>query len=244
MPRFTRAETPIKVDSEEVELSSLDKIALDTGIAHGLADATKKVLAEIRKEFFNAITIQIEAEKTPLAKKTVAVPTSIPVDDASAYALKYNPGWRLVESRVMPDGSAKVIIEEDPAFRSYSHIVRVENPDEGEYKGYHVSRSVVSGSVLLDDERLKKEDKALWEEITYIPMYESLANMLLGSGVDPEEVDTRLQKYLGDNLKRILKPLTDLTAKQQKRIKPYMYEGPKTLKLLVREAKDAELAGL
>lgn len=241
MPKFTQdpviQSEPENPESTE-EPKTLDEIAADTGVAHTLKTESEALLKTLKKEFFDAATAQIDPKS--LATKTVAIPTSVPVDDSKAFALKYNPGWVFVEQRAMPNGSVRVIIQEDPAFRSFSHVVRVDDET-----GYHVSRSVASGSVLVDDERLKVEDKRLYEEVTYVPMYDALTDMLSQDDrLTAVEIDARIQEYVGDQLTRTLVSLKDLTPKQQRALKPYMYEGPKQARLLVRTAKESELAGL
>jgi hypothetical protein len=198
------------------------------------AEDEQKIL---RTDFFLAAAIENASKK--LARKTVVTPASVQTsEEASAYAELYYTGWKIVEN----DDVRKVIIEEDPDFLPYSIVVPIDggviDAKGKEHPGYVITKSIVSGSAMLDIDRLQIEDPELYEQVTYVPLIEQ-AIAVYGEGNRYVE---DLQALVADlNLPRLPKNPDLLTDEQAARIKQYSYESPKTKKLLVRFAKEDEL---
>lgn len=147
---------------------------------------------KLKKEFFEAITEEFEGSDT-LAEKVVEI-EGLELDDARDLAVKLNPGWTVIAERPHPDteGWWEFVVQEDPAFQPFTI----------DYEGVTFQRQVVSGSVYVDDKRLRAEDPELWEQITFVPPLPS----------------------------RKLRPLDDLEPELQARVQKYMYEGTPTVK--------------
>lgn len=188
----------------------------------------------LREEFFDAITESFEGED--LARKTVAIPEDI--INATEWAEKYNPGWRVVMIQ-----SEQVILEEDPAFKSSMIVVRTDpfevsaptkkKPDRVKtVYGYVVTKTIRSGTTLIDADRMREVDADLYNQVTTLPpWWEGIKEFVTG---DPAKVFAALGEY------RVLRD--NLTDKEIAAIKPYVYEGPKTKALNVSYAAEDEQA--
>ena len=147
------------------------------------------------------------------------------------YIEKYFPDWTVkeVDNRVTPIQS--IVVQENPAFKSYTEIV---NLDPWEVKGktvygYVISRSVASGQIYVDDERLANLDSDLYSEVTE---WEN-SDLIYLLGLSDEQLE-------GTGWPRLVKSPDDLTPAQVEKLKPYLYPAPSTAKLLVRYAKEDE----
>lgn len=161
---------------------------------------------EEKDEFFELATAQ-EAQKT-LATKTVEISPARSEEEARSYLAKYYPRWNvsgLLEGE--EEGLfVKAAIEENPAFKD----AVVVNPRDGRV----YARSVVDGPALLDDERLKAEDLALYESITFKTPWDE----------------------------QILWPLDQLSEEKIGALTDYIYHDKPRIKLLPpRKAKPEEL---
>lgn len=89
-------------------------------------------------------------------------------------------------------------------FRMIDNEVGEDKPFEfvNESDGFLYSRQISQGAPSLDDEKLRKEDPELWEEITHVP--------------EPE---------------RVLKPLEELDPDQIAKLGNYLVPGKKMNKL-------------
>lgn len=198
-------------------MSDINSIAGDLGDTYFIVKESEKLRDSLRTEFFDAAK---EAQaKESLAQKTWTSPEAS--GDPTALALKYNPGW-LIES-VEED---RVILVEDPDFKQVSVTAT------GERDTYVVTKQIRSGSTLVDDERLQKDDPILWENVSYIPGLDVLSEWIPDKHLDD------IAEKLG--LKRQLRNPNDLTPEDVEAIKPYVYEGKKTKALTVKVSKDEE----
>lgn len=234
VPNFSKG---LKKETEEPETRTTQEIAEELGEVYFIEKEAKDELGEYRKEFFLAATLEQAAG--PLAQKTWQV---VGGDESNAreVAQRYNPGWLIVEVQPNKNGFG-VVLEEDPNFKGYQIVVAIPKTESG----YKVTKTIRSGSVVVDDERLSFEDPELWDEVTEWPYYETIRNLLHNNNVDYDEVDARLAVwYAQSEFKRRLKPLESLSVEQTKRIQPYLYETPKTIALNVAMAKKGELADL
>lgn len=193
----------------------------------------KEALEDGRLDFFKAAS-RTFAEKD-LARKTVEIPED-QSSDPEGYALRYNPGWRVVETH-----EDSVVIQEDPDFQPFTRVYSFDEPREAIVRGktqkvygYVVTRVIQSGSAFLDDERLVEVDPDFYKEVT------TWANLDLIHKIEIFHND--IWYDLEDmNWPRELKPLEDLTKEQYNKVQQFSYEGPKVIKLNVRYAKQSDL---
>lgn len=185
------------------------------------AEAEKEVL---RKQFFDACTEA--ARKSGLAQRTAIVPDDIVgTTNISEYAERYNPGWLVISI----DGS-KVLIEEDPSLKGITEVVLMDMLDRNGKKqpGVVVTKTIVSGSVMVDTERMIAIDPDLYADVT----------MWKGLPIDDLAIDDYLEEI---GWPREIRP--DLSDSQIESIKEYTYEGRRSAKLNVRYAKPDESPG-
>lgn len=173
----------------------IEEILAELGPAYIGWKENEKKKDKLKKEFFETATEELQGET--LAKKTVKLPGPTE-DEATELCKKKYPGWIIDQVILSPDtdleGWFRFTLSEDPALQPYT----------AEYEGVEFSRQIVSGSVFVDDERLKKEDPELWDEITFIP---------------PPPPP-----------KRRLRVIEELEPELQAKVQEYMYEGPPTVK--------------
>lgn len=244
MPTIPKETPPRDPTTVATELGEVYYIRLD-------AETEQK---ELRNEYFEAATVAQSSEA--LAQKTVVLPYPMGLEEAFAFAEKYNSGWRVVKSTIVGGEVEKVVLEEDPNFKGHSEIILV--PPRGDddpggvwdfkgqwHPGYVVTKTVRAGSALIDDERLCEEEPTLWEAITEYPNFDLYWEIARESTPEEEMEDKELYDWLVSIFRmRGLDPvLTDpktWTVEEADAIRPYAYEGPKTLALNVRYAKDDE----
>jgi hypothetical protein len=217
MPKFNKEEA-LTVEEEW----DFDEFIQKLGGIYFEHKKLKEDLAKRRGEFFTKAAESFPEES--LAKKTVEIPED-QLADAEGFATRYNTGWRVVEVK-----ENKVVIQEDPDVKPFVWVHKFDTPIDGKY-GYVVTKSITSGSMVLDDERLTALDPSFYEEITQWK-YPELA---YAAGGGDEWLDS-----IG--WPRELKPLEDLTKYQYAEVQQYLYELPKSAKLLVRYAKADESA--
>jgi hypothetical protein len=213
----------------------LDDIALSTAEWHTHQAEAAKYLKEDRQELFDTITaIKREGMR---ARKTVVIAKS----DVSNFVAAeervdlYNPGW-LRDKASETDNDYHFILIEDPAFMQ--HEIRVpasEDFADAFPNGWTVTKTVRSGTPMIDLDRMKKDDPDLYIEVTYVEYYDVLRDLVYEANVDPDEVDARIAKY---NFPRQPKSSEQLTPEQMVAVQPYTYEGKKTVALNVRPYKD------
>jgi hypothetical protein len=207
---------------------TLNQICDDLCDAYFIKKDAEREQAQLRVEFFDKATE--ESASLPLARKVLLKYTNDPEQ-----VQKYNPGWCILDTK-KAKGGWKFSLEEDPAFKEYVYIIR-----HGNDFGYHIKRSIVSGSLVLDDECLRDEWPELWHRITEQPLHSILVNLATECGVD--DPDQIAAEFATDSLlPRNLLPLESLDDELRHKIKPYLYEAPPTVKLLIRKAKKEELS--
>jgi hypothetical protein len=226
---------------EEPEQRKAIEVAADLGEVYYIAKDAEAEQKELRNEFFQAATVAQEAQA--LARKTVEVPEALDVSEAKAFALKYNPGWRVVQSEFEDDHPSKIILEEDPEFKGHSEVVLVEEPvvdSKGKkHPGYVVAKTVRAGSKLVDDERMKEEEPGLYDALIEYPNFDLLAGLAEHWEIDydPETII----KFMKDRgVQPVLRNPSTWTPDELSEARPFIYEGPKTLALNVRYAKNDE----
>lgn len=192
---------------------------------------------KLREDFFLAAALENQSQT--LAQKTVVAPSSLETTEkVTAFAKLYNPGWRVIE----PVQKFNVVIEQDPDYLPYSIVIPIDDgiidAKGNEHPGYVITKSIVSGSLTLDDERLRKENLKLYNQVTYIPLLDQ-ARDFWG---EKSTTFTDLESAFGSlSVPRVLKSPDLLTPAQSAKIQAYSYESAKTKKLLVRFAKEDEL---
>jgi hypothetical protein len=184
MPKFEKPRAP-------------EEIAVEIGEAH----SAKGKLEKLRKEFFDYIRDQKKATK--LARRSVRVDKEkYELAAAEERAVKLNPGYRRITT-VERDDHWKILLEQDPNFLGDSYITG--SKDE---PGVVVTKTIRSGSSLVELDRLKQDDPDLYEQVTFIPPVDR----------QPKNPD-------------------ELTEEQLAKLQPYLYEGAPTAALNVRKAK-------
>lgn len=214
-----------------------EQIAPELGEVYWFWKDAEDEKEKLRKEFFDAVT-RSHAE-SDLAHKTFICPDQIvAIDEALQYAEQYNPGWNAY-STVAGAHPYHVVMREDPALKAGVEVVEVKDDFDpakdgvwdrkGQWHpGYVVTKSIVGGSAMIDTDRMQKWDQALWHELTQY------------QGFPPDDqLETSVIQTLEEiNWPRVIGHLDkDGVAK----VKPYTYEGKRTVKLLVRYAKDDDL---
>jgi len=155
--------------------------------------------SELRKKFFEIADKQHEV----LAEKIIAT-SADSLADAISKVEKLYPDWKVLSATEI-HGTYDVRIQEDPKYKPFTFV----NPDDGMV----YQKQVVSGAVMLDDERFKEDHPMLYEIVTHIP--------------EP---------------KRELRPLDELSDEQIAILQDYIYEGKPVVKLAApRKAKEDEL---
>lgn len=223
MPKFT------KDAAETTETPTLEDITLKLGEADSLKKSSDKDRTKYKDLFFATATAMLS--EGPLARKTVEIPKG--TEGVEDFILSHNPGWSLMQ---VSEDETKAVLEQDPKYLPFQFI----NPKDG--KVY--ARSVREGSPMLDDDRLKVEDPDLYEEVTDIPGISLLRDFMDWIGGDSDDLDSVFDfaAEYEDRFPRVLKPLDDLSAQQIEDLKPYIYEGPKTVVLNApRKAKPEEM---
>lgn len=234
-----------KFTAPEPEAPDLDSIAADLGEVYFIEKDAKSERERLRGEFFKAATATFTPER--LAQKTVVPPSDIQAqgeDSARAYAAQYNPGWTVIEVEENDKGGMwAILIREDPDYKPYQDVVEIEGGVTDRkgvnHPGYVVSRSISTGSPMLDTERLQAVDFDLYLRATVIENYDLLSQLLYQAGVGNEYIDKRLNE---SNLPRVPLPPDSLSAEDAEAIREFSFEGPKpTPKLLIRYAKEEEV---
>lgn len=216
-----------------------EQIASELGEVYWFWKDAEHEKEKLRKEFFQAVTDSFDVED--LAEKTVSLPEHVAEDELAEYAEQYHPGWKLVKST-----GIKLLLREDPALKAGVQTVLFRSVDEATeeegitgvydrkgvwHPGYVVTKSIVGGSALIDTERMQSYDPDLWDELSEWQSF---------PGVDQQSDPT-----LDDRLEALGWPriIGKLGAAGVKAVRPYSYEGKRTVKLLVRYAKDEDVPG-
>ena len=96
-----------------------------------------------------------------------------------------------------------------------------------------------AGVPQIDDARMKLADPGLYDAVTRPQGYDWIFAMLSDFSVEAREVDDMIQQRLPSDWPVELRD--DLTPEEVEEIRPYTYEGKKTLALKVRYAKESEV---
>lgn len=231
MPKFKKEEpkrTPEEVASELGEVYWIWKDG----------EAEKE---ELRKEFFKVAADSYS--ESDLATKTVVLPKDIVMsEDAESYALKYNPGWMFSSFTDDSGDPFKIVLKEDPNLKEWTEVVIVDEGVEDRsgkiHPGYVISKTIIGGSALVDDDRLKNLDPDLWEDVSEYSNWEYFSELANELDKSEEWMKTWLAHK---DWPKIIK--TNLSSELIEAIKEYSYEGPRSIRLNVRYAKDDETPG-
>lgn len=226
MPNYKREPEPDKP-------RSLPEVAEEVGGVYYVKKDASDDLEKLRKEFFTVAALEKASEG--LAQKVAEAPESIAdPDEARAFVERYHTGWRVIEDKDV-DAPYVFLIEEDPDYKGHSIVIPIDGgviDSKGkEHPGYVVTKTIRSGTILLDDERLLQDDPELYQEVTE---------------PDPT-IYGFVTKFMANNpgiitrIPRVPKNPDALTDEQSEAIRPYLYEDAKTLALNVRYAKEEEL---
>lgn len=199
---------------------TLTEILDDLDSAYGEWKGGEKDKNKYKDEFFK---LAVEALKDETqAEKVVEIRASNTVQAGEIIGQRY-PTWELDDIRKHPDreGYFEAIIRENPYYQSFSI----------DHNGKTYQRQVISGSAMLDDERLQRDDPELWKKVSDFEHRATLENIIYECGIDGQEVAEKLDN-LGEayGLPRQLKPLEDLDPEVLAQLQEYMYEGKPTIK--------------
>jgi len=212
----------------------IDIISRQFGRAYETAKLAQSEKQEKQALFFEACTQ--EAANNILARFLVPI-TDENSADPVAYVQLYHPGYRY-----LGQSASHLIVEEDPELVKFSWVDKKN--------GMVYGRTVVDGGTRLDDERLRLEDKDLWEVVSGWPepFYSLLKDALLP--VD-DEVSDRLGLGLEDYIDQVFsakgfaRALTDpanWSKEQLDKVQRYMIPGALTVRLVApRKATEEEL---
>lgn len=221
---------------DEPALKNPNQIAAEVAEVYYIEKDAAIELKDLRADFFLAASL--EAQGQTLARKTVAVPDTIEPEDSKAYVEQYNAGWRILEQ----DKKGRFVIEEDPDFIGYVSVIPVGNgvaDSKGKvHPGYVVTKTIRSGTTMFDEERLAQDDEELWEEVMTFRNWDRMVEIGKGFGLNVHEVRDWLIQI---EWQRELKPESEIDPGNVPLIQVYFYEGPKTIALNVRYAKDEDL---
>lgn len=132
-----------------------ENVTTDLGISYRLAKEADKRKSESRSKFFELINEQENEEPTEF----VFVKASSELE-AVFRINKYRPAHRVVNSREV-DGGYEFELQIDSKYRTFTYV----NPSDGMV----YSRQARSGSLHIDEERLRDENPELYERVTYVP---------------------------------------------------------------------------
>lgn len=229
-------------DDEILDEIDINELAADLAEVYYIEKDAKSEKEGLRVTFFQEATKTFEA--SDLARKTVEVPDDISASDSFDYALRYNPGWILDEKQ--PGVGKTVILLEDPNLKPHIEVIEIpggitemKKGKEVTHPGYVVTKSVRSGSAMIDDERMKNSDPALYDALFVPQGFKWISDMVYEAGVDGNDVDEHIDAFLPEDWPKVLRD--DLSSEEIESLKPYSFEGPKTLALLVRYAKADEI---
>lgn len=213
---------------------SLIKITSQLGEGYRSWKKNEKEKNGAKQEFFDEAT-KILSES--VEERLVEIATTDSQTVEHIIEQRY-PRYHLIDHRPIGEDRYEVIIEENPALQPFS-FVNIED-------GYVYSRQVIDGSVILDDEAIKKAMPDLYGQITEIPMYDYFANLIYEAGVPHQDIESHLAKHFEHYPPpRGLKPLESLTPEQLAALDDFIYYSKPTVKLgAPRKAKPEELEEL
>lgn len=185
-------------------MSNLGDITSKLGEEYRAWKAHEKTKEAARKEFFSAVNQHLSGKR---AEKLVEV--AAPSEEQARQELERRyPAWSIDDMRVSSEGRYEAIIVENPEFQKFTFV----NSEDG----YVYGRSVSSGSIFLDEDRLQAENPELWERVTFVP--------------EPQ---------------RQLKSFDELSKEDLAALTDFMYEGKPSVRLLPpRKATEEELSEL
>jgi hypothetical protein len=214
---------------------SLNDITAELGTAYKEWKGGEKKKNAAKDKFFMAINAELN-EQIPAQTYAVSGPWGVGMseEDAREEFVKRHPGWNVEELRVCSEGWEAILVE-DITLAPFTYV----NKDEGMV----YQRQVVSGSIMLDDERLQADDPELWNLVMEIPNRQIIENVMYECGQEPEDLSAALDTlWTNYNGPRTLKPLETLDDEVLARLSDYIYEGRPTVKLAApRKAKAEEL---
>lgn len=180
-------------------MSELTEITKKLGSAYAEVKKWDKVKSESRKEFFKVVSSQHET----LASKFVDVQADN-LAQAIELAETYHPGWTALSAAESENGYS-VRMQENAEFKPFTFI----NHEDGMV----YQKQIVAGSIMFDDERLKRDHPDIYDKVTFVP--------------EPE---------------RQLKPFEEIEDELLPILQDYIYEGKPVVKLAApRKAKPEEL---
>jgi uncharacterized membrane protein YkoI len=142
----------------------------------------------LKDQFFSLLTSTIDRQTA--ATQIVYVGEVADKEEAKAFALKRNPGWKVIATYmdVPKEGPPvwSVSLEEDLTYKPAAYINRKE--------GMVYQRTVAEGATYLDDEEIRENNPELWAAITREKVIEEMIPL--------EELDAEIIEQLSEYVYR------------------------------------------
>jgi hypothetical protein len=188
---------------------------------------------KLKDEFFEAITAELAQGE--LAEQIILVEDAATPQEGEEWIEKRNPFWEVTDFRANPE----------PDGMGYEYII-TERP---EYKDFYIDfdgktygRQVAQGPTLIDEEEIEENDPEFFWEITEFQdekIVQSVIDFLYDTSDDVERFEALMSYGAEMNLKRVLKPIDELSPDQLAKLQPYSYQGKPVVKLPApKKAKD------
>lgn len=214
----------------------LRAISARLGLWYGQWKQGEKDKDSARQELFKEIDKQVSTDERLVEIHAASE------EEAREQIAKRFPAWVLDDIRPIAPGAEdfEAIITENPSFKRYTYF----NPDTKMV----YERQVVSGTPILDDEKLLAENPDLYARVTELPYEDWITNLMYHCGVESQDVDERLTEYLQilpNGPQRTLKDLETLPDEDIAALQNYVYEGKPSARLAPpRKATAEELSEL
>jgi hypothetical protein len=212
-------------------MTSLEVVTREFGLAYSGAKQAEAAKTKAQRAFFDACTRALS--ESTLGQRLVVVDTR-EIENVPEYVEIQCPGYTYVSHT-----DEHILVQEDPAVMKFQFI----NEDDG----YVYGRTNSEGAPSLDDERLRAEDPALWDEISaWAEPWYSMFKEVLKTWL-PLVSELEIELYLDEYLAKagLLKTITDpnsWTEDTVEKVSQYMVPGKITVKLVPpRKAKPEEL---
>lgn len=205
------------------------KLKTPQDIVEKLAPAYKewkggeKAKNKLKDAFFEAITEWVKGEE--LDEEIILVEEAESADNGTEWVEKHHPFYEVTDCRENPDGPGyEYIVTERPEFKAF-YI---------DYDGYTYGRQVAVGPTLVDEEEIEENDPEFFWAITEYQdekIVKSVIDFLYDTSDDIERFEALMSYGAEMSLKRVLKPIEELSPDQLAKLQPYSYPGKPVVKL-------------
>lgn len=134
-------------------MSKISKAAAKFGKLHAELNKLNKEIEKARTEFLD----EIQYESQELAQQVIFYDGK----DPEHYVSVMYPKYRLLKSKEIGDDEWKLVLEEDPEFKSYAYVNLEDNQV--------YQRTIAESAPDIDIRKLREEDSELWFKVTKAP---------------------------------------------------------------------------